>query len=342
MPSKDRSSISMQFAQDIVRAWHLPNMKCQKDVFTYLGKITDSSTMSFYRQQAEEMTGIELKPHNNKYNEITRIQRQNLPPLTSHISVSSDVPYAMLVFSDAHFEGHETASYKIMLEVLKDLVKSRQLKCVVANGDIMDLSILSTFAKFTLDIRPAERTVQQEILDSQKQLNKIQKIINSSKYPVKQIATFGNHEMRLSKFESMWGKQFEDFEGFKMQNLFPDWEWAMSHLVDDTVMIKHRMRGGIHTAYQNSMRSGMNIVTGHTHQLNQRTFNTYTTSSMSVQTGHLSEDYHPYLEDNVANDWNIPISVIMIDPVEKTIHPELVQVNNLFRTAYFRGKKYKV
>ena len=342
MPSKDRSSISMQFAQDIVRAWHLPNMKCQKDVFTYLGKITDSSTMSFYRQQAEEMTGIELKPHNNKYNEITRIQRQNLPPLTSHISVSSDVPYAMLVFSDAHFEGHETASYKIMLEVLKDLVKSRQLKCVVANGDIMDLSILSTFAKFTLDIRPAERTVQQEILDSQKQLNKIQKIINSSKYPVKQIATFGNHEMRLSKFESMWGKQFEDFEGFKMQNLFPDWEWAMSHLVDDTVMIKHRMRGGIHTAYQNSMRSGMNIVTGHTHQLNQRTFNTYTTSSMSVQTGHLSEDYHPYLEDNVANDWNNGFAVIMIDPVEKTIHPELVQVNNLFRTAYFRGKKYKV
>ena len=27
----------------------------------------------------------------------------------------------MLVFSDAHFEGHETVSFKIMCEVMKDL-----------------------------------------------------------------------------------------------------------------------------------------------------------------------------------------------------------------------------
>ena len=128
----------------------------------------------------------------------------------------------------------------------------------------------------------------------------------------------------------------------KISNLFPDWEWAMSHLVDDTVMVKHRMRGGIHTAYQNSMRAGIHIVTGHTHQLNYRTFNTYSTSSMSIQTGHLSESYHPYLEDNVANDWNNGFAVITIDPKEKTVHPELVQVSNLHRSAFFRGKKYTV
>ncbi len=342
MPSKNRSSISKAFAHDIIRAWNLPGMKKQKDVFTYLGKSTDSATMTFYRQQAEEMTGVELKPHDNKYNGPTRTHREHLPPLTNHINISDTIPYTMLVFSDAHFEGHETASYQVMLKVLQDLVKTRQLKCVIANGDIMDLSILSTFAKYTLEITPRERTVQQEILDSQGQLNKIQKIINSAKYPIKQVATFGNHETRLSKFVSNWGRQFEDFEGFKMQNIFPDWDWAMSHLIDDTVMIKHRMRGGIHTAYQNSMRAGLNIVTGHTHQLNQRTFNTYSTTTMAVQTGHLSEDYHPYLEDNVANDWNNGFAVITVDPVEKTIHPELVQVNNLFRTAYFRGKKYKV
>ena len=151
MPSTNRSTISMQFAQDIVRAWNLPQMKCQKDVFEYLGKETDSGTMSFYRKQAEEITGIQLLPHKNKFNQVTRIERQNLPPLTNQISVNNDTPYSMLVFSDAHFEGHETASYQIMLKVLKDLIKTRQLKCVVANGDIMDLSILSTFAKYTLE-----------------------------------------------------------------------------------------------------------------------------------------------------------------------------------------------
>ena len=70
MPSTNRSSISLAFAHDIVRAWNLPNMKSQKDVFTYLGKSTDSSSMSFYRQQAEEMTGVQLLPHDNKCNYV--------------------------------------------------------------------------------------------------------------------------------------------------------------------------------------------------------------------------------------------------------------------------------
>ena len=342
MPSSNKSGISLKTAHDIVRAWHLPGMEKQKDVFEYLGLSTDSGTMTFYRQQAEELTGIELKPHNNKFNQITRIERQNLPPLTNHVSISPDVPYSMLIFSDAHFEGHETPSYKIMLKVLKDLIQTRMLKCVIANGDIMDLSVLSSFAKFHTEIRPKERTVQQEILDSQAQLNKIQKLINNARYPIKQIATFGNHETRLSKAAMSWGRAFEDLEAFKIQNLFPDWEWAMSHLIDDTVLIKHRLRGGIHTAYQNSMRAGIHIITGHTHQLNYRTFNTYTTTSMSIQCGHLSDSYHPYLEDGIANDWNNGFVVATIDPKEKSIHPEFIQVNNLYRTAYFRGKKYKV
>ncbi len=341
MPSTNRSSISLKTAHDIVRAWNLPDMKSQKDVFSYLGLSTDGGTMSFYRKQAEEMTGIELKPHDNKYNQSTRLERENLPPLTNHVSISPDVPYCILVFSDAHFEGHETPSYQIMLKVLKDLVQTRQLKCIVANGDIMDLSVLSSFAKFHTEIRPKERTVQKEIYDSQAQLNKIQRIIDKAKYPIKQIATFGNHETRLSKAAMSWGRAFEDLEAFKISSLFPDWDWAMSHLIDDTVMIKHRLRGGIHTAYQNSMRAGIHIITGHTHQLNARTFNTYTTSSMSIQTGHLSDSYHPYLEDAIANDWNNGFAVVTIDPIEKTVAPELVQVSNRYRSAWFRGKKYK-
>jgi|TARA_A100000172_G_scaffold76896_1_gene60792 hypothetical protein len=340
MPSSDRSSISITTAHDIVRVWNLPQMHCQKDVFEYLGLSTDSGTMTFYRQQAEEITGKTLLPHTNKSNYVTRTERENLPPLTNQIDVSKN-PYTMVVFSDAHFEGHETPSYKILLKIIKELTLTRELKCVVANGDIMDMSILSSFAKFHTEIRPKERTVQQEILDSQKQINKIQKVINNAKYPIKQIATFGNHETRISKVAMSWGRAFEDLEAFKIQNLFPDWCWAMSHLLDDTVMIKHRMRGGVHTAYQNSMRAGIHIVTGHTHQLNARTFNTYSTSSMSIQTGHLSEAYHPYLEDNVANDWNNGFAVITVDPKEKTVHPELVQVSNYHGTAYFRGKKYK-
>ena len=195
MPSTDRSGISLATAHDIVRAWNLPEMKSQKDVFTYLGLSTDSGTMSFYRAQAEEMTGIRLLPHNNNRNAVVRTERANLPPLTNHIQIT-DHPYCMLVFSDAHFEGHETVSFKIMCEVLKDLVKTRQLKLIVANGDIMDLSILSTFAKYHTEIRPQERTVQKEIYDSQAQLNKIQKIIDRAKYPIKQIETFANHETR--------------------------------------------------------------------------------------------------------------------------------------------------
>ncbi|QDP61026.1 MAG: hypothetical protein Tp1123DCM1511741_15 [Prokaryotic dsDNA virus sp.] len=345
MPSTKKSSISFQFAQDIVRAWNLPNMTSQKDVFEYLGKNTDSGTMSFYRKQAEEITGIELLPHNNKFNQMTRLERQNLPPLTNHVKVQSE-PYTMVVFSDAHFEGYETPSYLILLEVLKDLTKTKELKAVVANGDMLDLSILSTFAKYTLEVEPKLRTVQQEIYDSQEQLSKIQRIIDKAERKhhmvIHQIATYGNHELRLSKYVSRMGIAFEDFQGFTMHNIFPDWQWAMSHFVDDTVMIKHNMRGGIHSTYQNAYRAGVNIITGHTHQLNARTWVNYNSTNLAVATGHLSEPYHSYQIHNVANDWHNGFAVVKIDPKEKTIHPELVYVNNHFRTAYFRGKKYKV
>jgi hypothetical protein len=113
MPSTNRSSISLATAHDIVRAWNLPNMTKQKDVFEYLGLSTDSGTMSFYRQQAEELTGIQLLPHNNNRNVVVRSERANLPPLTNRVEIT-DHPYSMLVFSDAHFEGHETVSFKIM------------------------------------------------------------------------------------------------------------------------------------------------------------------------------------------------------------------------------------
>ena len=81
-------------------------------------------------------------------------------------------------------------------------------KCIVP-AQKMNLD----FAKFHTEIRPKERTVQQEILDSQAQINKIQKIINEAKYPIKQIATFGNHEMRISKVAMSWGRAFEDLDG---------------------------------------------------------------------------------------------------------------------------------
>jgi len=75
MPSSDRSSISITTAHDIVRVWNLPQMHCQKDVFEYLGLSTDSGTMTFYRQQAEEITGQTLLPHTNKSNYATRTER---------------------------------------------------------------------------------------------------------------------------------------------------------------------------------------------------------------------------------------------------------------------------
>ena len=341
MPKKGRSSISMQFAQDIVRAWNLPNMNSQKDVFEYLGKQTDSGTMSFYRSEAEEMTGVELPAHNNKYNVISRLERQNLPPLTNVVKVS-DETYTMVVFSDAHFEGYETPSYKILLKVMKDLTKTKELKCVIANGDMLDLAILSTFAKYTLDIEPKMRTVQQEIDDSQQQLNNIQKIINQAKYPITQFATFGNHETRLSKFVSRWGNQFEDFKAFDMSFIFPHWTWGMSFVIDDTLIVKHSMRGGIHSTYHNAYRSGMNMVTGHTHQLNARTWADYNGTTLAIATGHLSSPYHNYQHENVANDWHNGFAVITVDPRTRIISPELIYVNNHHRCAYFRGKKYSV
>ena len=55
--------------------------------------------------------------------------------------------------------------------------------------------------------------------------------------------------------------------------------------VNGNVVIKHRMKGGIHAAHKNTLHAGTTMVTGHLHSLKVTPFSDYNGTRWGVDTG---------------------------------------------------------
>jgi len=106
--------------------------------------------------------------------------------------------------------------------------------------------------------------------------------------------------------------------------------------VNQTI-VKHRFAGGIHATYNNTLKSGRSIVTGHLHSLNVRAWTDYNGTRFGVDTGTLADPDHDafdYTEDN-PKDWRSGFAVLTYRK-GKLLWPELCYVDN--GVAYFRGE----
>jgi len=102
--------------------------------------------------------------------------------------------------------------------------------------------------------------------------------------------------------------------------------------------VKHRFNGGIHAAYQNTLKAGTNIVTGHTHYLEVKPWGDYRGRRYGVQTGTLAEPDSPafsYCED-APTAWCSGFAVLTYDKYGNLLPPELLEV--IDGVAVFRGK----
>ncbi len=60
-------------------------------------------------------------------------------------------------------------------------------------------------------------------------------------------------------------------------------------IVNGNVHIKHRFKGGIHAARNNTLNAGESIVTGHLHRLQATPLTDYTGLRWGIETGTLAE-----------------------------------------------------
>lgn len=239
---------------------------------------------------------------------------------------------SVIVSSDHHYwPGKTPIAHHALLNVI-DIVKPREK---ILNGDIFDGVSVSRHAPFGWGKRP---TVKQELEACQARVGEIEQALPKG---CGQRWTLGNHCIRFERALATQASEFEGLAGWRLHDHFDQWDMAWSFVINreskHPVMVKHRQAGGVHAGYNNTMKGGWTVVTGHTHLLEVKPWGDWRGRRWGVQTGTLADVDGPQFEyqENNASAACSGFAVLTFRDGE-LMPPELCEVIN--GRAYFRGK----
>jgi hypothetical protein len=209
----------------------------------------------------------------------------------------------VLVFSDAHYwPGPASTAHRAFVEFCKRV----NPVAVVCNGDAIDGSAISRHPPINWEDCPS---VKEELEVCQERLGEI---AGAAPEALK-IWNLGNHDSRFSTRLAQVAPEFRNVHGTHLKDHFPFWEPSWSLFINGAVVIKHRFKGGAHAPYNNTITSGLSMVTGHLHSAKVTPFTDYRGTRYGVDTGCLADTYHPafqgYCEDS-PRDWRASFCVL--------------------------------
>jgi hypothetical protein len=240
---------------------------------------------------------------------------------------------SVIVFSDAHYwPGEPSTAHRALVEFCKRI----NPVAVVCNGDAIDGSAISRHPPIGWESCPS---VKEELEICQERLGEIVDASTGAEH----VWLLGNHDARFETRLAQVAPEFKDIHGIHLKDHFPDWDCGWSLFINGDVVIKHRFKGGAHAPYNNTITSGLSMITGHLHSAKVTPFTDYRGTRYGVDTGCLADTYHPafqgYCEDN-SRDWRAAFCVLTF--VDGTLlMPELVLVFDKDRVQ-FRGELISV
>jgi hypothetical protein len=196
---------------------------------------------------------------------------------------------SVVIASDAHiWPGPDSTALKALFEVTADLGKG--VRMLIANGDWLDGASTNRHGPTGWQRRP---TAKEEIDAVSDALHRWRMAAKPARTGARSIYTVGNHEMNFERRLASQAPQYEGLHGTRLADHFPQWELTWSCWLNRTgphpVMVKHRQVGGIHAAYNNTLKSGVTMVTGHTHILEVKPWGDYRGRRWGVQTGCIAD-----------------------------------------------------
>ncbi len=232
----------------------------------------------------------------------------------------------VFIASDCHYwPGEETVAHKAFVKLITEF----KPQTLILNGDVFDGARISRFPALMGTEPP---TPKKEIEACQDRLHEI---ANASKNATK-LWTYGNHDVRLFNYIAAHAPDLSEFSN--LWDYFPGWHTGWRVDINDSLIVKHRWHNGIHSTWNNALKSGRSIVTGHLHQLKTTPFSDYDGRRWGVDAGTLAEPYGEqfvYTEMNPVN-WCSGFCVLTFEN-GKLLPPELCEV--LDGVAYFRGQR---
>ena len=241
----------------------------------------------------------------------------------------------VLVGSDSHYwPGVESVAHRAFVKFCKDI----KPVIIVKNGDELDFPSISRFAPIGWENRPK---VADEIECTKDRLSEIEDASKNSRlyWPL------GNHDARFETRLATVAPEYARVNGVHLKDNFPRWRPCWSVWINDNVVIKHRFKGGIHAAHNNTMWAGKTIITGHLHSLKVTPFSDYNGTRWGVDTGTMADPYGPqftdYTEDS-PKSWRSGFIVLTFKNSE-LLWPEVCFVRDHKKSiCEFRGETFVV
>ena len=238
------------------------------------------------------------------------------------VVIGSDAHYWPLIVTTAH-------------QAFCSLVKELQPVAVILNGDILDGARISRHARIMWEQQP---TLKDEVAAVQDRCAEIERAAGSAQL----IRSIGNHDARFETYLSANAPDFEEMTGSTLLDYLPRWRASYAIHINPAqpgwTTVRHRpVSGGIHAAYNSTLRSGVNYVHGHLHKLQVTPWGDYRGRRFGVDTGTMAEPQGPqftYTEAGPLN-WASGFAVLTFHK-GALLEPELCVVTG--GTAYFRGK----
>lgn len=285
-----------------------------------LAVCTDAEFIAIWQQtkgSAKAVSDILKVDVCNVYARRRRIEKKLGSPLLSHAPNSRDKVLlgaentyirqnrtimengVIAVFTDAHIHpGTRTVAQRALLKLLPDIRPRRQKFIVIDNGDSFDGGQISRHDRIGWDARP---TVKEELDENSTFHDEIQEAAKADEY----WWNWGNHDLRFPTRLASRVAEFEGIHGFRLEDHFPRWKFGICVTVNPDAytpcLVKHRFRNGDHADWNNVMRAGINIVTGHDHQMTCRPFVDKRGVRYGVRAGTLSDAGLPIFDYQEGN-----------------------------------------
>lgn len=240
----------------------------------------------------------------------------------------------LIVGSDAHYSpSGAPVAHEALLAVTADL--GAAVKAVVLNGDLVDGGSISRHPRIRWNKAP---TVKQELEAVQARLTEIEK---ASPPGTRFMRTYGNHCARFENRLSAVAPEFEGIKGFLLADHLPGWDHSERIDVNGDLVIIHDWHSGVHSGWNDVLKGGCHVVTGHTHELSAKAHKGFKGVHYGIKTGMLADeeqDEFAYKLSKPGFNWQAGFAVLtFVDGM--LLYPEFCAVRDDGH-AYFRGKRY--
>lgn len=246
-----------------------------------------------------------------------------------------EIPFmdgVVLVGSDPHYwpDQHTTAHRAFV-----KFARVHRPDIIIMNGDVFDGAGVSAFPPINWEKLP---TVAEQLEVSRERLRDIELAAPFAR----RIWPLGNHDARFEKRLAERAPEYADVTGVHLKDHITAWEPCWDVYLGDELVVKHRFRGGIHAAHNNTLWAGRSIATGHLHRLKVHPHTDSNGTRYGIETGTLSDKNYPnyaYTENNPLN-WQEGF-VLLTFRGGKMLPPEVVPVVAPGVVA-FRGEEIEV